>query len=116
MAISEKVELLGGDYYKDSGIPKVLTLTSIPTASELEYVSAEDFDETMISTILPKAVEEDVDFNKLLEVDYQWVLRCLRIINYTVSHNKRNTMPTVRCTLWRFSGKSSSCKLYTASS
>lgn len=93
MAISEKVELLGGDYYKDSGIPKVLTLTSIPTASELEYVSAEDFDETMISTILPKAVEEDVDFNKLLEVDYQWVLRCLRIINYGPYH----TTNVIRC-------------------
>ena len=82
MAISEKIELLGGDYYKDVGIPKTLTLTSIPTASELEYVSAEDFDETMIASILPKAIEEKINFNALLEIDYQWILRCLRIINY----------------------------------
>ncbi len=82
MAISEKIELLGGDYYKDVGIPKTLTLTSIPTASELEYVSAEDFDETMLASILPKAVEEKINFNTLLEIDYQWILRCLRIINY----------------------------------
>lgn len=82
MAISEKIELLGGDYYKDVGIPKTLTLTSIPTASELEYVSAEDFDETMLASILPKAVEEKINFNALLEIDYQWILRCLRIINY----------------------------------
>lgn len=82
MAISEKIQLLGGDYYKAVNIPKTLTLTSIPTASELEYVSAEDFDETMISTILPNAVEEEINFNQLLEIDYQWILRCLRIINY----------------------------------
>ena len=82
MAISEKIELLGGDYYKDVGIPKTLTLTSIPTASELEYVSAEDFAETMIASILPKAIEEKINFNALLEIDYQCILRCLRIINY----------------------------------
>ena len=34
MAISEKIELLGKGLY--NGIPDELTLTSIPTASELE--------------------------------------------------------------------------------
>ena len=80
MAISEKVELLGKGCYTD--IPDVLTVKSIPTASELDYVSAEDFNKTMIEKILPKAVEEKVDFSKLLEPDYYWLLRCLRIINY----------------------------------
>ena len=78
--ISEKIELLGKGLYKD--IPDKLTLKSIPTASELDYISSEDFDETMLSDILPKAVEEKIDFNKLLEIDYQWLLRCLRIVNY----------------------------------
>lgn len=86
MAISEKVELLGKHCYAGKNIPDVLTVKSIPTASELEYVAAEDFDETMLSEILPKAVEEKIDFNQLLEIDYQWLLRCLRIVNYGPYH------------------------------
>lgn len=82
MAISEKLELLGKSYYNKGEIPEVLTLESIPTLSELEYVSSEDFDQTMLDSILPKAVKEKVDFGKLLEVDYSWLLRCLRILNY----------------------------------
>ena len=42
MAISEKIELLGKGLYDD--IPDQLTLKNIPTASELDYVGAEDFD------------------------------------------------------------------------
>lgn len=80
MAISEKIELLGKGCY--TNIPDVLTLKNIPTASELEYVGSEDFDKTMIDTILPYAVEEKVDFNQLLEIDYHWVCRCLRILNF----------------------------------
>lgn len=80
MAISEKIELLGKGLY--NGIPDVLTLHSIPTASELDYVSSEDFDQTMLDTILPQAVEEKINFRDLLEIDYQWVLRALRIMNY----------------------------------
>ena len=80
MAISEKIELLGKDLYTD--IPGTLTLSSIPTASELDYVGSEDFDKTMLETILPQAVEERIDFKQLLEIDYQWVCRCLRILNY----------------------------------
>lgn len=78
--ISEKIQLLGKGLYTD--IPDVLTLHSIPTASELEYIGSEDFDQTMIEKILPSAVEEKIDFNHLLEIDYYWVCRCLRIINY----------------------------------
>ena len=66
MAISEKIELLGKGLYKD--IPDTLTLTSIPTASELDYVGGEDFEKTMIDIILPKAVQESIDFNQLLEI------------------------------------------------
>ena len=80
MAISEKVALLGKGLYTD--IPDVLTLKGIPTASELDYVGGEDFQATMLDTILPKAVEEKIDFRKLLEIDFQWVCRCLRILNY----------------------------------
>lgn len=80
MAISEKIELLGKGLYTD--IPDTLTLTSIPTASELDYVGGEDFNKTMLETILPQAVEEHIDFKQLLEIDYQWICRCLRILNY----------------------------------
>lgn len=79
--ISEKIELLGKGLYEN--IPNVLTLKSIPTASELEYVGSEDFNKVMIENILPAAVEEDgIDFGNLLEIDYQWLCRCLRMINY----------------------------------
>ena len=80
MAISEKIELLGKGLY--GNIPDVLTLSSIPTASELDYVGSEEFDKTMIEKILPAAIEEKIDFYKLLEIDYYWICRCLRILNY----------------------------------
>lgn len=80
MAITEKVELLGKGLYKD--IPDVLTLKSLPTSSELEYVSAEDFQQTMLNKILPQAIEEDINLNNLLDIDYQWICRALRILNY----------------------------------
>lgn len=86
MAISEQVELLGKGLYTEQGIPGVLTLEAIPTVSELEYVSSEDFDKTMIEKILPASVKEKVNFYDLLEIDYQWLLRCLRIINYGPYH------------------------------
>ena len=79
-SVSEKIELLGKGLYTD--IPDVLTIHSIPTSSELEYVSSEDFDTTMVEKILPQAIEEDIDPKHLLEIDYQWILRCLRILNY----------------------------------
>lgn len=78
--ISEKIELLGKGLY--ATIPDVLTLKNIPTASELEYVSSEDFDKTMLESILPQSIEEDIDCYDLLEIDYQWICRCLRILNY----------------------------------
>lgn len=83
-AISEKIELLGKGLYKD--IPDVLTLTSLPTVSELEYVSGEDFDTTMIEKILPQAIEENIDCKQLLEIDYNWICRCLRILNFGPYH------------------------------
>ena len=85
MAISESVELLGKGLYDD--IPDVLTLKSIPTASELDAVGSEDFDKVMLEEILPQAVEEKIDFSKLLEIDFQWVCRCLRILNYGPYHS-----------------------------
>lgn len=84
MAITEKVELLGKGLYTD--IPDVLTLKTLPTISELEYVGSDDFDETMLDKILPSCIEEKIDMNSLLEIDYQWILRCLRIFNYGPYH------------------------------
>ena len=78
--ISEKVELLGKGLY--SNIPDVLTLKNVPTASELDVVGSEDFDKTMLETILPESVEEKIDFYDLLEIDYQWICRCLRLRNF----------------------------------
>ena len=40
--LSEKTALLSKGLY--SGIPDVITLKSIPTSSELEFVGSEDFD------------------------------------------------------------------------
>ena len=84
MAITEKIELLGKGLYEN--IPDVLTLSSIPTASELDLVGSEDFDTTMLEVILPAAVQEEVDFKQLLEIDYTWICRCLRILNYGPYH------------------------------
>ena len=87
MAISEKIELLGkGLYSEESGIKDILTLKSIPTASELDYVGGEDFIATMLDVILPRAVEETCDFHQLLEIDFQWICRALRILNYGPYH------------------------------
>lgn len=90
--ISEKCELIGKGLYNGT-IPDTLTLKSIPTTSELDYVGSEDFDKVMIEKILPQAVEEKIDFNNLLELDYQWVCRCLRLLNYGPYH----TVNTVFC-------------------
>lgn len=90
-AISEKVELLGKGLYTD--IPDILTLKSIPTVSELDYVGSEDFDQTMVDKILPSAVEEKINFRNLLEIDYQWICRCLRFLNYGPYH----TTNTIFC-------------------
>lgn len=90
--ISETIELLGKGLYKN--IPDVLTLKSIPTVSELEYVGSEEFDKTMIEKILPQAIEEKIDCYELLEIDYQWICRALRILNYGPYY----TTSTIFCT------------------
>ena len=84
MAISEKIELLGKGLYTD--IPDVLTLKAIPTASELDYVGGEDFQATMLDVIFPKAIEEQINFRQLLEIDFQWICRGLRLLNYGPYH------------------------------
>lgn len=82
--ISEKIQLLGKGLYAD--IPDELTLSSIPTASELDYVGSEDFEATMVDKILPKSIAEKVNFRNLLEIDFHWICRCLRILNYGPFH------------------------------
>ena len=84
--VSEKIQLLGKGLYKT--IPDVITIQAIPTASELDYVSAEDFESTMLDKIFPKAIEEkDCNWRELLEIDFHWICRCLRITNYGPYHN-----------------------------
>lgn len=80
--LSEKVELLGKGLYNT--IPDTVSISSIPTASELEYVGAEDFDKVMVETILPKVVDnsEGMNFKELLDIDYDWLCRCLRMKSY----------------------------------
>lgn len=80
--LTEKIELLGKGLYTGKGIPDVLNLKSIPTATELDYVGAEDFDRTMIDKILPKSVEESINFGDLLAIDYYWTCRGLRMLSY----------------------------------
>lgn len=80
MAVSEKIELLGKNVYTD--IPSQLTLKSFPTVTELDYVGSEDFEETMLNEIFPKSIEEQVNFRKLLEIDFQWICRGFRFLNY----------------------------------
>lgn len=92
MAISEKIELLGKGLYTD--IPDVLTLTNMPTISELDYVGGEDFDVTMLEKILPESVQEKIDFKQLLEIDYTWLCRCLRLLNFGPYH----TTNSIFCT------------------
>ena len=78
--ISEKTELLGKGLYK--AIPDELTLHSIPTASELDYVGAEDLDRVMLESVIPNSIDEKFNPYDLLEIDYQWICRCLRLLSY----------------------------------
>lgn len=78
--MSESIELLGKGIYSD--IPDSLTLKAFPTVTELDYVSSEEFEKTMLETIFPQCIEEKINFHKLLEIDFQWICRCLRFLNY----------------------------------
>ena len=80
--LSETVVLLGQGIYKT--VPDSIKINALPTASELEYVSSEDFDSTMVKSILPQVVEnsDSMDFSELLEIDYEWICRCLRMKSY----------------------------------
>lgn len=82
--ISEKIKLLGAKYY--TNIPGELTLKAMPTVSELDVVGAEDFVETMLDKILPESIEEKVNCREFLEIDYDWVCRALRMLNYGPYH------------------------------
>ena len=78
--VSETIELLGKNIYTD--IPGKLTLKSFPTTTELDYVGSEDFEKTMLEDIFPKCIEEQVNFSHLLEIDFQWICRGFRFLNY----------------------------------
>ena len=87
--MSEKIELLG----TYANIPKELTIKAIPTSSELDYVGSENFEQTMLDKIFPQAIEEKINPYELLEIDFQWICRCLRFINYGPYH----TVNTIFC-------------------
>ena len=78
--MSETIDLLGKGLYAD--IPDKLTLKAFPTVTELDYVGSEDFEKTMLEKIFPQCIEEQIDFNRLFEIDFQWICRCLRFLNY----------------------------------
>ena len=78
--MSEKIELLGKNVYTD--IPGELTLKAFPTVTELDYVGSEDFEKTMLDSIFPQCIEEKINPRKLLEIDFQWICRGLRFLNY----------------------------------
>ena len=79
--VSEKVTLLGKGLYKT--FPDEITIKTMPTVSELDYVASEDFDNVMLTKILPECIEETgLNFDELLQYDYQWICRCLRFLNY----------------------------------
>lgn len=80
--LSESVVLIGKGLYKT--IPDEIKISAVPTASELEFVGAEDFDGCMIRTIFPQVIEnsESMDFGELLDIDYDWICRCLRMKSY----------------------------------
>lgn len=80
--LSEKVVLIAQDAY--STIPNELNVNAVPTATELEYVGAEDFDKAMVHDVLPKVVDDSqgMDFSELYDFDYDWLCRCLRLKSY----------------------------------
>ena len=78
--LSEKLALLGAGLYAD--IPGEITLKPFPTSTQLDYVSAEDFEQNMLDTILPACIEEPINCHKLLAIDFQWICRCLRFLNF----------------------------------
>lgn len=76
----KKITLLGKGLY--NGIPDEITIKGIPAASELDYVSREDFDTYMLEKIFPKVIEEQFDYKQLLEIDYFYICKELRVLNY----------------------------------
>ena len=82
--LSESVQLLAGEGFYKTIPTGIVKINAVPTASELEYVSSEDFDSTMVRSILPQVVENgsDIDFTELLVIDYDWLCRCLRMKSY----------------------------------
>lgn len=78
--MSEKLALLGAGLYADT--PGEITLKPFPTATQLDYVSAEEFEQNMLDSILPKCIEEEINCHKLLAIDFQWICRCLRFLNF----------------------------------
>lgn len=93
--VSEKVQLLGKGLYNT--FPNEITIKTMPTISELDYVAAEDFDKVMLTKILPECIEEEgLNFDELLQIDYSWICRCLRFLNYGPYHST-NTIYCPNC-------------------
>lgn len=80
MENTKKLTLLGKGLYTD--IPDEITIKPIPAASELDYVGRDDFDNLMLEKIFPQVIQEKFDYKKLLEVDYFYLLKELRVLTY----------------------------------
>jgi len=92
MAITETIELLGKGLYGED-IPDTLTLIPMTSTLQMEYEGSESLETTLLDSILPKCVQEKIDFRKLLNIDFQWVLRALRILTFGEFH----TTDTIFC-------------------
>lgn len=82
MPITERVQLLGN--YQS--IPKVLTISSLDTSKDMSLVGEEDYDSMLLFRVIPELVQEKVDLSELLEIDFRWLCRCIRILSYGSIH------------------------------
>lgn len=82
MAISERIQLLA----KYDNIPSEISVSSIQTDDELRYVGDESYISLMLDTLFPKVIAEKFDFRTLLEIDFHWICRCLRILSFGPIH------------------------------
>ena len=69
-----------------SSVGKGITVASIGAILKSRGLSVATLKMDMIENILPKAVKESIPFNELLEIDFQWICRCLRLLNYGPYH------------------------------
>lgn len=73
--VSVQHTLLGGSNFYGEDVPKTITIKTTTTGDELEKCAAEAFHNVMVEKILPRCIEPKFNFRKLLEIDYNIILR-----------------------------------------